>query len=94
MTVVLMDAYRVARDEREEVYRECLLSQLMFGRVEDDGPSYQPRVSEEELDQALASTSLTPREIAKGKRIATAEADFVYQCEVERLAYGRKAVRP
>ncbi|OSI70855.1 hypothetical protein [Bradyrhizobium canariense] len=91
--VVLLKSYHEAREERDEVYREGLFSQLMFGRVEEYGPFYQPRVSEEELAQARASTSLTPKQIARAEKIASDYADFFFRKEIERLAHGGQAVR-
>ncbi|MET4216942.1 hypothetical protein ABIB00_002139 [Bradyrhizobium sp. LB14.3] len=86
MSVILIDPYRVVCDEREEVYRKCWFSQLMFGRVGEDGPCYQPRVSQEELDRALASTSLRPKQVALAKQIASEYAGFVFRSEVQRIA--------
>jgi hypothetical protein len=70
---------------REEVFRECLYSQLMEGGPEECCPSHAIRVSDAELDAAIAETTMSREDYLECERIANEEADLVSARELQEL---------
>lgn len=82
MTVVLMDAYRVARDRRAAVYRQSLFCALVDA---DPLTNYQPPLSDASIERALSVTALSPVEIAAARQRATDNADAAFRREMQRI---------
>lgn len=82
-TVVLIDACRVARDQRAAAYRQSLFCALVDA---DPLSNFQPPLTDASIELALAATSKKPSEIAAAMQAATDEADAVFRHEVQRLA--------
>lgn len=81
--VLLIDAYRVARDWRAAVYRRSLFCALVDA---DPLSNFQPPLTDASIELALSVTALSPVEIAAARQRATDDADAAFRREVQRLA--------
>jgi hypothetical protein len=81
--LVLIDAYRVARDRRAAVYRQALFCALVDA---DPLTNFQPPLTDASIARALAATCKKPSEIAAAKQAAAEEADAAFRHELQGLA--------